>query len=181
MTERLFYGIPIPADVAGSIADVISRVPTISERAGPSANWHVTLRFLGATDGATRQAITRLVDSAPLPPAFQTRITTWGAFPRPATAKIFWIGLDDPDGRLSTLAAALESAARRVGFAPENRPFRPHVTLARFREPRNLRGTIEKLPAIDASIFIDRFVLFRSHLGSGPPRYEPVAVHELKR
>ena len=178
-TERLFYGVPFPVEIAHRLERIVSATPDIADRAGPSANWHVTLRFLGSTDTTRRQAITEAVDAAPLPRAFRTRTSGWGAFPRAAAAKIFWIGLADPDGHLNTIVSTLEAAARAAGFTPEERPFRPHVTLARFRRPIDLKSTIDGLPVIRTSFLIDRFVLFRSTLGSGAPRYEPVEVHRL--
>ncbi len=66
-------------------------------------------------------------------PPFSLRLTGLGAFPRPGAATVLWVGVEDATGAVERLAAQCEQAARDVGFEPEERPFHPHVTLARIR------------------------------------------------
>jgi 2'-5' RNA ligase len=177
--ERLFYGVPMPAEVAQRIAPAVDANVLIAKRAGPPANWHITLRFLGATDPDRKEKLRRAVDDATLPEAFEARIASWGVFPRPAAARVFWVGVEDSSGTLGAIASTLELLARTAGFPPEERKFKPHITLARFRDPLDLRPALKDLPEIDARFTIGSIVLFRSHLGSGPARYERLFVHRL--
>jgi len=85
-------------------------------------NLHLTLAFLGETPRArdAAKAVASLTD-APFPLALGRS----GRF-----SDLWWIGVE-PNPALETLAAALNRNLRAAGFALEDRPFRPHVTIAR--------------------------------------------------
>ena len=66
---------------------------------------------------------------------------------------------------------------------PERRKFKPHVTLARFRSgaPDRLGGYFQRHSRLASEPFlVDRFALFRSHLGSEGAHYEVLAEYLLK-
>jgi 2'-5' RNA ligase len=71
---------------------------------------------------------------------------------------------------LAVLNEIIEEAAQAAGLSPEDRPFHPHVTLSRIRPPVDVRGLLDEDFAL--SWRCDRVVLYRSHLGRGPARYE---------
>jgi 2'-5' RNA ligase len=75
---------------------------------------------------------------------------------------------------LRALAAAVEAAAVHAGFAAEPKPFAAHLTLARVQPPANVRPLLAQVPPFAGTMRVGEVVLFRSHLGSGPPRYEAV-------
>jgi 2'-5' RNA ligase len=58
---------------------------------------------------------------------------------------------------------------------PEARPFRPHVTVARARQPARVAAKALDIPPLDRDVSIDAVTVFRSHLNSPHPRYEPIA------
>src|SRR5262249_51177382 len=110
----------------------------------PRASWtrpesiHVTVRFLGEiAEEAAKEFARRLPPAAArltggeLPPAGPL------LFPRRGRPRTLGIGFDAPAAEriLGELAREAESAARALGCEPEERPFRPHVTLARLRDP----------------------------------------------
>jgi len=173
---RLFVGVPFPAELRNGLethlrATFGERMPG---RAVVPANRHLTLRFLGDTDAARLRALTgelRRVDGGP---RFPLSLAGLGAFPRPARATVLWIGVGDGQAELRALAAKVEDAAVRAGFAPEPKPYSPHLTLSRLNPPADLRRAIEAAPPFGGRMTVDGFVLFRSHLGGGPPRYERV-------
>jgi len=94
---------------------------------------HVTLRFLGDTDeglvGDIERAMRAAVDGEP---PFTVGLEDVGAFPSPRKARVVWLGMTgaEPMGRI---AASLERSAVGLGFEPEGRPFRPHLTCARVK------------------------------------------------
>lgn len=143
--------------------------------------WHLTLKFLGATAPALLDRVTDAIRAvASRAHGFRTRVTGLGAFPAPTRARVLWAGLADEERRFPALAGALAEALQPE-FPPENRPFTPHLTLARLDPPRDLRPLLARAsPGPAAPPFaVDRLVLYRSHLSSRGARYERLAAAEL--
>jgi 2'-5' RNA ligase len=65
---------------------------------------------------------------------FSMQIGGLGSFPTPRRARIIWIGIQAP-AALESLQHGIESAAARLGYEPEARPFSPHLTIGRVRQP----------------------------------------------
>jgi 2'-5' RNA ligase len=70
-----------------------------------------------------------------------------------------------------------EEAAVRAGLVPEERPFHPHVTLSRIRPPVDVHDMVDE--ELQFSWRCERLVMYRSHLGRGPARYEPLDTIDL--
>jgi 2'-5' RNA ligase len=101
--------------------------------------------------------------------------------PSPARPRILWLHVVDESGddRLATLARRLESAARDLGFPPEDRPFSAHVTLARAqRGARAARLPVERIGDL-GSFVADRLVLYRSDPLPGGSVYREEASYAL--
>jgi 2'-5' RNA ligase len=100
-----------------------------------------------------------------------------GGFPSRARARVLWYGVADPDGQLRRLAGAVRTA---VGLEHDDR-FRGHLTLGRARERfgTDVRALAE-MPCPVSKLDVDRLVLYRSHLGRGPARYEALAAVPLR-
>ncbi|MBW3570431.1 MAG: RNA 2',3'-cyclic phosphodiesterase [Gemmatimonadetes bacterium] len=173
---RLFVGVPLTDTARRAIQEHLRRwMPDgVPGRPVPAANWHLTLRFLGATRTDQLAAIVRHLRAADPGEAFQAGFGGLGAFSRPRSARVLWIGLADGVERMRGLARTAEDAARVAGFAPEEKPFSPHLTLSRIQPPRDVTRAIERVPPLDLRMPVQEVVLFRSHLGGGPARYEAV-------
>jgi 2'-5' RNA ligase len=173
---RLFVGIP----VADELRDTLQRhlAAAIGERlpgrAVPPANWHLTLRFLGATDAGRHRRVVDELSRIEVVPSFDLSFTGLGGFPRAGRAKVLWIGVGEGAVELRALGASVEAAAVRAGFAPEPKPFSPHLTLSRIHPSADLRPLVESAAPFGGRMRVDAFVLFRSHLGGAVPRYEPL-------
>lgn len=103
----------------------------------PAENWHLTLEFLGEVeDPAPVVAAARAVCAAAAP--LDLALGAVGSF----GARVLWVGVEGPDAaRLASLVASLEQALAPLGFPPEGRPYSPHITLGRVRDPgRRPRG-----------------------------------------
>jgi 2'-5' RNA ligase len=143
---------------------------------------HLTLFFLGETD--------RLVDikgalASIEAPSFELTLTGVGRFPkRPKQPpRVLWVGID-AELALTQLHEQVTTVLAEIGFEPEDRPFSPHITLARLK-------TREIVPEVDAflntygafripAIPITGFVLFSSVILPQGPRYEAEAVFSLQ-
>src|SRR5574338_208013 len=174
---RLFVAVPLPDALRDGLATTVASLRALPDAANwrwtDPEGWHITLAFLGATDPARvpdlADALERAVQNVP---AFAARAGGLGAFPSPRSARVLWYGVADPDGQLRRLAAAVSKA---VGLDAGR--FRAHVTLARARErfgsPAD--ALIDAVPVPAGLITVAEAVLYRSHLGRGPARYE--ALH----
>ena len=95
---------------------------------------HLTLRFLGQASPAQVEALREpLARAAGACPPCEARVAGLGTFPERGSPRVLWLGLELPDAVLA-LQAACERAAVAAGFAREDRAFKPHLTLGRWRE-----------------------------------------------
>jgi 2'-5' RNA ligase len=178
--RRLFVAIDLPATVKDQLDMMQTHIPTARWVKRPQM--HLTLFFLGETD--------RLVDikgalASIEAPSFELTLTGVGRFPkRPKQPpRVLWVGID-AELALTQLHEQVTAVLAEIGFEPEERPFSPHITLARLK-------TRETLPEVDAflntygafrmpAIPITDFVLFSSVLSPQGPRYEVEAVFSLQ-
>ncbi len=99
------------------------------------ASMHLTLCFLGDIDPAKLESIRQVMETAchEFKP-FLLSLEGTGAFPGTARPRIVWAGLKGDLARLTGLQKGLRHGLAALGFEPEQRPFSPHLTLARVRE-----------------------------------------------
>jgi len=182
---RLFVAIVPPAAVLAELEDrtawLRAQWPAL-RWTGPDA-WHVTLAFLGEVGEQVLPDLgVRLERAARRHPGLDLAVRGAGAFPSAPRAQELWAGVDGDLAGLRALAASVAAGARRAG-APspdEGRRFRPHLTLARLREPADLRPLTTELAELAAGRWAaGRIDLIRSHQ-PGPargsrPRYESLA------
>ena len=180
---RCFLAVRLSPSLQSNLATAVkawrSEPPADALRWADPDGWHLTLAFLGSTQSDSIGAVSRVIGEVALRhrPS-QVETGRLGAFHRAGSVRTLWYGVGDPKGFLAALAGDL---ARALGLGAEQ-PYRPHITLARSRQrPVDLRGWIEpaSLRAPDAHIEVRTIELMRSHLGSGPTRYETLVSFEL--
>ncbi len=143
---------------------------------------HVTVAFLAEVpDRKLDDLVERLGRAAARRTSFEAAVAGGGAFPNAARARVVWAGLDlDEHGHteLSRLATGARAAANRAGVPVEGQRFRPHVTVARIGQPREVSSWVRLLDAYRGPAWtVGRLTLVASYLGEGPrgrPRYQPV-------
>jgi len=129
---RLFVALEVPEAVRREVA---RRMAGLRERL-PRARWvdpeilHLTLLFLGPVEEAKVPALAAALRAAfaPHPPA-ALRLAGGGTFPPRRPARVAWIGMEAPADLEALQADATAAAVAAIGFAPEKRPFHPHVPL----------------------------------------------------
>ena len=129
----------------------------------PPENLHVTLCFLG--NAAVAQLgilVSSLRRSATALRPFSMRLGAMTVFPSPQRPRVVSCEVG-PEATLARLAQVVARAASRAGFALEARPFRPHLTLGRFRE-RKHGSVTASVTSVDQSVCVDEIVLYRSQL-----------------
>lgn len=188
---RLFFALDLAPAIRHALSgyvDTLRRVPGV--RFMPAESYHVTLKFLGETQklDAIQQA-----GAAVRSPGFDISLRDAGFFPNARAPRVFWAGID-ADERLANLAAALDEAMTRCGFAREERPFRPHLTLARSgsgsptpraeEQPvagfRALAYLVEKNPPPEfGTMTASEFFLYESKLSPRGAQYTKLARFPL--
>lgn len=184
---RLFIAIDLPP----VLRDEIHLVTTPLRDAAPDARWtpaarlHVTLRFLGACNDAAVPALAgMLAQVAARHVEMPMVLGGIGAFPSLRRPRVIWMGID-PDPRLELLQHDVEAGCAGLGYEGEGRPFRPHLTLARVREPAD-RGAVRALgPVADAlayaaSTVVRSIDLMRSDPGPGGSVYTTLEHFPLR-
>jgi 2'-5' RNA ligase len=119
---------------------------------------HLTLKFLGNIPSKRVTEITEAMGKAVqgISP-FRLEISGLGAFPSLKQARVLWVGIGGELDQLSTLQQNIDSVLAALGFAREERPFVPHLTLARIREgasPPERRSFGE---LVGSSVFEDKY------------------------
>jgi len=144
-TIRAFIAIDLPPAVKAALADVAAtlggRVPRGVVRWVRPEQMHLTLRFLGDTPTDRLPALAAALDALAAGHApFALRLTGVGCFPNARRPRVVWVGLGGEEAKLTALAAALEAALRPLGWPPEDRPFRAHLTLGRVKDEQAAQG-----------------------------------------
>ena len=136
---RAFVAVGISQNVVLSLERLVER----ERRRFPKARWvrlanlHLTLRFLGETNEQVLGGMaTDLRASLGRFPRFTLDCQGVGFFPSTRRPRVFWVGVSNPPASLVQIHEEIEGIARKHGFEAETRKFSPHMTLARFREPR---------------------------------------------
>lgn len=169
---RLFIALPLPHEVEQYLDKLIA---DFRARTRPGAvswvkpgNIHITLRFLGETGPALVPNLKTTIDNACA--AGRVEILNCdkvGAFPSLRKPNVLWVGATDVSASLCALASRIETEVREFGFEKETKPFKPHLTLGRVRQP-HLLGTLPDYMATyripPQTIRLDRIVLFQSTL-----------------
>jgi RNA 2',3'-cyclic 3'-phosphodiesterase len=190
--QRLFVGVPLPLQAASEIEAVVEGVRAMPLATGArDVRWvrldglHLTLRFLGPTlpdrVEATTDAVARAAENAGGP--FEIELAGAGSFPPGRRPRTLWIGLSAGADRLGDLARSTHDALRDAGWPPEERPFRPHLTVARSDGVPAGALVADRLAAAMGErriqFVVDKLGLFESITGGGPARYVPVALFGL--
>ena len=177
---RAFIAIELPA----SIREALAREQARFRAASADARWtrpegiHLTLKFLGDISAQQEAQVKDALGRLDRVETFTVRVEGFGVFPNAKSPRVFWAGLEAPPA-LDRLAAQVESAMARLGFPPEGRPFKPHLTLARFKMPRPQRE-LERLVAAEdnptlGSFEVSEFFLWESKLSPQGAEYLKVA------
>ncbi|MBB4663423.1 RNA 2',3'-cyclic phosphodiesterase [Conexibacter arvalis] len=186
---RLFVALDLPAEVRAELIAWRAPLLVASDAAlRPVADeaLHVTLCFLGQQPLAAVEPLAAAIAEVTAGGSVAVGGLALGAplwLPR-RRPHALTVALRDRDGALGALQGALAAALAAGGwFAPEERPYLPHVTVARVRRGGDPRALARReLPAPPTHAFAGEAVtLYRSHLGGGGARYEALARERLRR
>jgi 2'-5' RNA ligase len=197
---RIFIGIDLEPEVRTRISRFLEGVESFA----PEARWvrpeslHVTLKFIGEQTQEQVEAIAerlRIVERS----AFEIRIAGYGYFPTAKAARVFWIGIQ-AGPQLAELATDVDAAVAELGVPREDRPYSPHLTLARGGagrgsgsrkrqkgdRPNGILAALDKrlaaMAELDFGAMMAReFILYQSQLSPGGSKYTMLQHFPLRR
>lgn len=145
---------------------------------------HLTLKFLGEIEEGRADDVRGMLDRITMTTApFSIGLRKTGVFPPAGPPRVVWIGVKEATGALAQLQGAVEAGAAELSFAKEDRPFHPHLTVARCANPsvaRDLRRTLYDHRNFDAGEMLVRQIVFmQSTLTRTGPIYTSISAHAL--
>jgi len=179
---RCFVAIELPSEVHRALAALQARLRSL----GPAVRWirpeqiHLTVKFLGEVAEGNSAAVCKVVQgvAARCQPV-QIEVCGTGCFPPLGPARIVWAGITGPPQGLVDCQQACEQEFAELGFQPEHRPYRPHLTVGRIRDPRGSQATrsaIDQQAQFAGGTFLAaELVLFQSVLHPSGPTYTVLA------
>ena len=188
---RSFIAIELPDELKIGLSQLQSRLRRGNQ---PWLKWvdpysiHLTLKFLGNIAVDRIGEITKAMeDSSQGITPFHLEVKELGVFPDSRRVQVAWVGIKGEVDKLGQLQQLIESNLARLGFAPEQRPFTPHLTLARLRSQAlpNERQTFGQLiagtkfePAY--SFQVETISLMRSQLTRAGAIYSRISSVKFK-
>jgi len=184
---RIFVALDIPEEIRGRIARYAEALRPLA----PDARWarpeslHVTLKFAGQVSDAQLAEIKQALSQVSASP-FDVTFGKTGFFPSARAPRVFWAGVESTEA-LPALAAAIDAALEKTGIAREDKPYRPHLTLARAGSDSAANRAFQRLPAkLPAEIprfgtmTAQEFFLYQSEPMRGGSRYTKLERFPLK-
>lgn len=178
---RLFTAIELGDIVKGRAAALLDELRLRARRAAPGAKvtWvapermHLTLRFIGEVNDAQGAALLGALRSPIVMAPFTVQWEELGSFPPRGAPRVLWIGVADGRDALIRAEHSVSARLEALGIPREARPYSPHLTLARVREPAGLKAA-PLFEALDGSLGetrVEAITLFQSHLSPKGPTY----------
>ena len=144
---------------------------------------HVTIRFLGDLgDSGVRRACDAVTRAAAPLAAPYARLGPLGGFPSLARPRVLWMGLSEGEEAVRAVGNAVNDGLRLAGFGSPEKPFRPHMTLARVRE--GARGLDQvraaAIPPPPPAVPLDQICVMKSELHPSGSRYTALTEVRLR-
>jgi 2'-5' RNA ligase len=173
---RAFVAVRLPYDVLSAVAVRTDGLAIRGGRATTLDQWHLTLQFLG--DDADVDAVAAALDGFSVPGG-RVQLGGAGAFPNARRARVLWVGLAEGSDVLARLARGVAECLAHIGYEPEARPLRPHLTLVRCASPTDVRAPIAAFGSdpVGPAWIVDAVCVYESQLRREGARYfERVSV-----
>lgn len=184
--KRLFIGVPVVSQKAVQVADTWRQNEHLNRNVlkwGKPENWHITLIFLGNTPESTVPLLQQLIDKSYTGiKAFKTELRGVGVFPNTHNPKVLWLGLENIEFLMPS-NTRMRELLQQEGFVLDDKPLKPHLTLARVKIPGH-RNSFESLLSEYREcdfgfVAINQVVLYESISTPSGPDYKPLFVKEL--
>jgi 2'-5' RNA ligase len=184
---RIFFAVGVSRELTRSLhalgSEMRARIPTDALRFTDPEQAHFTLRFLGEQEPDRVTAAVRAGRAVQGVAPFGVELSSLGVFPNERRPHTLWVGAGQGATELVALAQKLEGELAREGFIAEERPFVPHLTLARVKgrlSSRDLGALLaERHPSLGAAQ-VESFMLMESKSHGGGVRYTALETFLLE-
>jgi RNA 2',3'-cyclic 3'-phosphodiesterase len=189
---RSFIAVDYPPGVKQAILQIIEqgkqKIKPGLVRWVAETNLHLTLKFLGELDAKRLdQVIENLHQLADEVSPFEYTVSGRGMFPNSTHPRILWVGAETCPP-LTRLAGSVDLAAHKTGLPLEDRPFTPHLTIARVNRDLpnlDLKTIGDSFQHISADhlglVQVDHITLYQSQLFPDGAKYTPLSVIHLAK
>jgi 2'-5' RNA ligase len=174
---RLFIAVPLPQELTDRAAALLPPALPALKRVRPEL-MHVTLAFLGWTPDEQLDAVGEAARAAAAGQrAFDLSFVGAGRFPASGRPRVAWLGIGEGAEPLARLAARVTAELRGRALRFDDRPFAPHLTLARVHEEasgpeaRTVAAAVDEVVVPDLRTRVDRIAVVESVLSPRGPRY----------
>ena len=182
---RAFIAIDLPAQILEQIEQLQKFLLPFTNslvRWTKPQNIHLTLKFLGEFEKQKVYEVHNVIrEIATTEVPFTLFIKGYGVFPNLEQPRVVWVGIEEC-APLITLVRHLEENLGPLGFKPENRSYKPHLTIGRVRQDHSLQKNLKltnllcTAKTITGSFSVGEIVLYRSDLKPGGPVYSRLMV-----
>lgn len=186
---RLFIAVDLNDEARAAIAAEQKRIGAALRDVSRSVlKWvrvehmHLTLLFLGEVEEERARSVVDAVGEPIAAAPFELAFGGIGMFPPRGRPNVLWIGVTAGAAPTVALEQTLKQRIEGVGIDVEQRPFHPHLTLARWRESRERdRSHVEEVAGdrTIARVRVDHATLYQSRLGPAGPAYTELARANL--
>jgi RNA 2',3'-cyclic 3'-phosphodiesterase len=178
---RVFIAVPLPVALKvklTALQEEFRRLP-LDATWVRDAGFHLTLKFLGEVDASHIGSIAScMLATAQRYDSFSLTLCGVGVFPHESNPRVLWVGIEDETGLLTQLQQTLEAELVQIGYPPDDRPFAPHLTLARlkrvFRRGEFLAALKTHHRVVLGQLNIDHIELIESQLHPSGAHYSTV-------
>ena len=181
---RLFTAIDLAPELLLRLERLQSSLrPEAFIKWSPLDNFHITTKFIGEWPDSRLDELFASLETLPPREPFDVELKDLGWFPDARSPRVLWVGVHG-DGPLENLARATDECLTKIGIAKEERPFTPHLTLARIKHPvplDKLRERVSGMQSVSLGAFTaTRFALFRSDPGSNSSVYRKLRIYPFQ-
>ncbi len=168
---RTFIAFPLPASIRDHIQSIQDgvRAEGLRMRWVKPENIHLTLKFLGNVAPADIEGIAEaMAETVQSAPVIRLGAKGLGVFPGISRPRVLWVGLQGETHALIEIQKRLDERLGRIGIAPDTRPFKAHLTIARAKGSLNSKTLAEAMAVLgnteSAPFTADKMVLYQSEL-----------------
>ncbi|MGO4890067.1 RNA 2',3'-cyclic phosphodiesterase [Anaerobacillus sp. MEB173] len=177
-----FLALPLSVEVRQTVAhwtNELNQKLAFKSWVHPS-DYHITLFFLGDAEFQVLQTLKRQLKAVVQYQApFELQINQFGVFGNESSPRIFWAGLEENE-HLKSFQKVVADICHEAGFRIEDRPYRPHITIARkwIGESAFPSQSVKEINVSrheQVSWAVKEAVLYQTHLRR-TPKYQPLSV-----